>query len=212
MKLWMRIFTPLALILLACVGVAQAATVDVDLYTGSDSVSCSGSGVCTFLDLGTIADPTYASYYEYGVSGIAGGMDLPAYVQYTYTGSDELNDSSTISFWAIPDLTSPDEWKSSDDFTGDTGAFKLGTLTWNGTGWTSPDNVFDYDFTSTELSALGSSNFTIGIVTDCEWDGKVLLSYSTGTGAPPPVPEPTSLLLLGTGLGALGLARWRRKK
>jgi len=71
--------------------------------------------------------------------------------------------------------------------------------------WVDKDFTTDGVLEATLSTTTDSSDFSL-------IKSVLTIDYTPSSSVPSSVPEPTSLLLLATGLGALGLAVWRKKK
>lgn len=80
----------------------------------------------------------------------------------------------------------------------------------------SPTNTYSLSSPVTLTSGFisGINAITFYVEGNGTTDGLSVIksSFTASTSTHNPVPEPTSLLLFGTGLGAIGLATWRRRK
>lgn len=132
--------------------------------------------------------------------------------------SDPAKDFDYKTYWPVDTHI----WiRTAVDFTGydlssirwDLGADNGFALYLNG-NFIAGDNAEGYTYRWEYSGNFGSSAISGNnvIALELEDHGGLTAFDMQVTGDPNPVPEPTSLLLLGSGLGAIGLAAWRKRK
>lgn len=168
-------------------------------YTGADT-SCFGIGTCSMVS-GTTSyglvnqDLTFASatINQVGNGDVTLGTFSLGTKPSAFAGAFDLD----VTFSQPAGVTG----------SGNFNAVLVGAVTWNDQGgaiisFTNPTTeVFNYPGGSFSLSLDQS------VITLCPSTSENLTAELVGTSA---VPEPTSMLLFGSGIGLLGIARFRR--
>jgi hypothetical protein len=215
----------LGIVFVLCFGAspALASTIFTDLGSSSPTYDCchgwavSGSGATrgtyTSANLFTAVTGGNVSQIDLAVSNVYG---LNTFYATIYTDTNNLPDVQVSgAFWDLQ--TSFAFQRTSDGLVtisgisgvslnaGQSYFMILGPRNTTDSSWNTLDSN-DQSISGLELYSLdGGSNWISN-------GSSATLGAFDILGGDTPVPEPTSLLLLGTGLSAIGLAAWRRRK
>ena len=171
-------------------------------YTGSDT-SCFGAFSCSTVS-GTTSDGLINSDLSFTSTSInqVGNGDVKL-------GTFSLGTSPSI-LGGVFDLDVAFSQPAGASGTGNFDASLLGTVFFGQGG-----AVITFDKPTTEAFSYPGGSFSLTLdesqVTLCPGESMDLTGTITGTSAPTSAtPEPASLLLLGSGIGLIGLSRFRR--
>jgi hypothetical protein len=130
-------------------------------------------------------------------------LDSYANSAMSQTVDTDLNSQYTLSYWYAPRENVAEGSNGIELLFND---MSLGSITGSGSViWSLQTfTVIGTGFDTITFRAVGTSDSYGGSID--------MVSMELANEGPTAVPEPTSLLLLGTGLGAIGLAAWRRRK